>query len=137
MRKRSGILKKVKFPPKKRTVILIGGNIICMRGNGFIAIKRNVYILKPGYVTAFPSDSSNPAAFLRRIRGLINYKRYIKRKRIANGFRYPFFLIFRIRAERLSFYTPSTAIARPTNTRRESASTIVVINGLATTAGSR
>lgn len=63
----------------------------------------------------------------------------------AFHFRYPFTMFFVLlnavfppcMAERLSDYTPSTAIERPTNTRRERASTIVVINGLATTAGSR
>ena len=86
MRKRSGILKKVKFPPKKRTVILIADNIICMRGNGFIGIKRNVYILKPGYVTAFPSDSVNPAAFLRRIRGANKLQTIYKKKKDSEWF---------------------------------------------------
>lgn len=87
MRKRSGILKKVKFPPKKRTVILIAGNIICMRGIGFIAIKRNVYVSKrSGYVTVFPSDSGNPAAFLRRIRGANKLQTIYKKKKDSEWF---------------------------------------------------
>lgn len=41
-----------------------------MRGNGFIAIKRNVYALKrSGYVTAFPSDGGNPAYFFATDKG--------------------------------------------------------------------